>query len=66
MGANPVVETPDDVAEPIIPDGMPTPPTPLVDTALLTGSSFTFITVTINGQYITIGQYNVTLEHARL
>jgi len=64
MGANPVVETPDDVADPIMPDGMPTPPTPLVDTALLTGSSFTFITVMINGKYILhIGQYSVTLEH---
>lgn len=47
MGAKPVVETPDDTPELIMPDGTPTLPTPLVDTLLVPGSSFTF---TISGQ----------------
>jgi len=48
IGANPVVETLDDAAELIMPDGTPTLPTPtLVDTLLVPGSSFTFTTATI-------------------
>ena len=35
MGANPVVETPDGVVEPIIPEGTPTLPTLVLDTACL-------------------------------
>lgn len=44
MGANPVVETPDGVVEPIIPEGTPTLPTLVLDTATVPGSSFTFTT----------------------
>ena len=44
MGANPVVETPDGVVEPIIPEGTPTLPMLVLDTATVPGSSFTFTT----------------------
>lgn len=47
IGANPVVETPDVAAVPIMPEGTPTPPTPPVATAFVPGSSFTFTTATI-------------------
>lgn len=46
MGANPVVETPVGVVDPIIPEGTPTPPTLVLDTATVPGSSFTFTTRT--------------------
>lgn len=44
MGVKPVVETPVGVVDPIIPEVTPTPPTPVLGTATLPGSSFTFTT----------------------
>lgn len=46
MGEKAAVETPVGAVVPIIPDGTPTPPTLVLETVTLPGSSFTFTTAT--------------------